>query len=81
MDSARAVHAIRRLQGSASLGLIVFTFIVVAPPRSAQTGSIQVHVVDANAKEPLPGATVTLSNDQQLLRPTSVLTESKGMVG
>jgi hypothetical protein len=44
----------------------------------SQSGGLRVVVVDATDNSPLPGATVTLSSDVQLVPETSALTDSEG---
>ncbi|MCP3981241.1 MAG: TonB-dependent receptor [bacterium] len=46
---------------------------------SAETGGLEVFVADGGEGAPLPGATVTLSNEQQLSPPTAMLTGEDGI--
>jgi outer membrane receptor protein involved in Fe transport len=48
-------------------------------PALALTGGLKVMVLDAENRTPLPGATVTLSNTQALIAPTSQISDAKGL--
>ena len=63
---------------SSCLGAILFIF--VAAPALAQTGNLKVKVFDAVTRQPLVGATVSLSSSQWLIAPTMVLTDQNGLV-
>jgi len=49
-------------------------------PALAQTGGLSVEVRDAESRDPLPGATVSLSSTQGLIAPTASLTDPAGVV-
>ena len=46
---------------------------------AAQSGSIKVRVVDAENQDPLPGATVVLSNTVQRISETAMRTDADGV--
>jgi hypothetical protein len=52
--------------------------LLAGGPAIAQVGSLTIVVSDGADGSPLPGATVTLSNDRGLIAPTAVLTEEDG---
>ena len=57
----------------------VVLLALLAVPAWGQTGSLEVRVIEGATDAPLPGATVTLSNDRGLLRPTSEITNAEGI--
>ena len=57
--------------------LLTGLLALAAAPVLAQTGGLEVHVVDAEG-EPLPGAHVTLSNDRGLVSETTFVTDRDG---
>jgi outer membrane receptor for ferrienterochelin and colicin len=49
-------------------------------PVLAQTGSLEVTLLDAGTQQPLPGATVVLSNPLGLIAPTAEVSDTDGQV-
>jgi len=60
--------------------LVAILLCVGASQVFAQSGGLQVRVLDARDGSPLPGATVTLSNDQGLIAPSSEVADDDGLV-
>jgi outer membrane receptor protein involved in Fe transport len=52
---------------------------VLAGPAFAQTGSLEIAVLDSETRDPLPGATVTLSSSMGLIAPTAVVSDEEGV--
>jgi len=57
----------------------VVCWVVLTLPAFAQTGSLEVTVVDGENNTPLPGATVVLSNAMGLIATTAVLSDENGL--
>jgi outer membrane receptor protein involved in Fe transport len=58
----------------------VVLILLSGGPAAAQVGSLTVVVFDGADGGPLPGATVTISNDRGLIAPTAELTDEDGRV-
>jgi hypothetical protein len=52
---------------------------VLALPAAAQTGSLEVTLLDSENEKPLPGATVVLGNAIGLIAPTALITDANGL--
>jgi len=65
------------LRGWGVLG-VALCWAVLALPAAAQTGSLEVSLVDSELQKPLPGATVVLSNSIGLIAPTAIVTDENG---
>ena len=58
----------------------VIAVVVVTLAAAQTTGRLEVVVLDATDQSPLPGATVKLTNDKQLVAETASLTDPNGIV-